>query len=155
MIMKQGYFPVLILLLMMAGCSGNRDFEQVHTFSDATWHRFDILSFDLPIKKAMDEYNIQVVIRHNEDLEHARIPFHFIMTFPGGEERIWEQTLVIRNADGSFTGAQKDGSYEILVPIRSRMRFREAGNCNITVEQIIPKYNTQGIVSFGMRLTLN
>jgi gliding motility-associated lipoprotein GldH len=146
---------VLLSAIIFFSCSGDKHVEKVHNFDEATWNRFDILSFYLPIKNTTDEHTIQAIIRHTEKLEHDRIPVHFIMTFPSGEERIWEQTLVIRDRDGNLQGVWKDGLYEVVVPIRTRMRFREAGNCNITVEQIIPKYNTHGIASFGLKLILN
>jgi gliding motility-associated lipoprotein GldH len=146
---------VLLSVILLFSCTGDKHFEQAHNFNEATWHRFDILSFDLPIKNTTNEHTIQAIIRHTDKLEHDRIPLHFIMTFPSGEERIWEQTLVIRDRDGNLQGVWKDGLYEVVVPVRTRMRFREAGNCNITVEQIIPKYDTQGIASFGLKLILN
>ncbi|HHN47684.1 MAG TPA: hypothetical protein ENN08_01890 [Bacteroidales bacterium] len=149
---------LLVLLLLILGfysCDPKQPFEDIHTFPDATWHRFDILSFDLPIKKTADEYTIMVVIRHTAALEHDRIPVHFIMTLPWGEERIWEQTFVIRDRDGNYQGVKKDGVYEIVTPVRTRMSFREDGTCTITAEQFIPKYNTQGIVAFGLRLSRN
>ena len=148
-------FKILIsafLISFFLACAPEKPYEQLHFFQDATWHRFDLLSFDLPIKKADEEYTIQAVIRHSEHFEHDRIPLHLIMTFPSGEERIWEQTIVVRNREGNLQGVRIDGIYEIVVPVRTRMRFRETGNCNISVEQIIPKYNSSGIISFGLRL---
>jgi gliding motility-associated lipoprotein GldH len=149
---------LLVLLLLILGffsCAPQKAFEDIHTFPDATWHRFDILSFDLPIKKTADEYTITAIIRHTAELEQDRIPIHFIMTFPSGEERIWEQTFVIRDRDGNYQGVMKDGIYEIVTPFRTRIRYREAGTCTITAEQFIPKYNTQGVVAFGLRLSRN
>lgn len=144
-----------LLVFFICSCSGSRKFEQVQNFEDGIWHRFDVLSFELPVNTTTEEYTLQAIIRHTSHLEHDRIPLHFIMTYPSGEERIWEQTLVIRNREGINQGVLKDGVFEIEVPVRTRLSFLETGNCNISVEQIIPKYNTRGIISFGLRLVRN
>jgi gliding motility-associated lipoprotein GldH len=153
--MKSPIIIFSLLFLLMVSCKDSRQHEDVHIFSETSWQRFDILSFDLPVKSTTDEYTVMAVIRHTKDFLPESIPMHFIMTMPSGEVRIWEQALNIRNRDGKSRGELKDGIYEVLIPIRTRLRFNEPGNCNITVEQIIPKYNTGGIVSFGLRFVRN
>lgn len=149
-------FTIIILALTLGfACSDRKQFEQTHNFAGAIWHRFDILAFDLPIKNPSAEYSVHVVMRYTDDLENDRIPMHFIMTMPSGEERIWEQTIVVRNKDGNHVGTRKDGIYELVVPVRSRLQSTQEGFCHITAEQFIPKYDTQGIVSFGLRLIRN
>jgi len=148
-------FSLLFLLMFGVSCKDSRQHEDVHTFSEATWHRFDILSFDLPVKSTTDEYTVMAVFRHTNDFSLERIPMHFIMTMPSGEVRIWEQALTIRDRDGKSRGELKDSIYEVVIPIRTRLRFNEPGTCNITVEQIIPKYNIGGIASFGLRFVRN
>lgn len=149
-----GLFLSLVISVLLS-CSGQREFEKVHVFPDATWNRFEILSFDFDVKKAGGEYNMQAILRYTDDLEHNRIPVHFILTFPTGEDRIWEQTISLRDRDGNNLGSYQGGFYEIRVPVRSRMMLREAGIYNITAEKIIHKYNTPGLVSFGLRMFAN
>lgn len=146
---------IIVVLIFGPGCSGGKKFEQIHHFPGATWHRFDILAFDLPIKNTTAEYTVYAIMQYTDDFGHDRIPLHFIMNTPSGEERIWEQTIVVRDKDGDHTGKRKDGIYELIVPVRSRLQSTVAGTCHITVEQYIPKYDTQGIVSFGLRLSGN
>jgi gliding motility-associated lipoprotein GldH len=149
------FILLCLLFFFISACTDSRLVERVHDFDNATWHRFNILSFDLPVNSTVDEYTMEAIVRHTSHLEQDRIPIHFIMTFPSGEERIWQQTIVIRNRDGIYQGVRKEGIYEVVVPVRTRLAFRETGNCNISVEQIIPKYNTQGILSFGLSLIRN
>jgi len=149
------YLLLCLLVILIPSCTDSKRIEHIHDFDNAIWHRFDILSFDLPVNSTTDEYTMQAIVRHTSHLEQDRIPIHFIMTYPSGEERIWQQTIVIRNHDGIYQGVRKDGIYEVVVPVRTSLAFRETGNCNISVEQIIPKYNTHGILSFGLRLVRN
>lgn len=144
-------FPALVFF----SCAGEKQFEQVHIFPDTSWQRFNILSFDFPVKQTADEYSIQAIFRYTEDFEPDRLPLHFIMTFPSGEQRIWVQTLLIRDQERNFLGEYKDGIYETVATIRTRLLFRETGNCKITIEQVVPKYKSHGIVSFGLRLSRN
>jgi len=145
----------ILVLILALGCSGGKRFEQIHDLPGAIWHRFNILAFDLPIKNPAAEYSVYVIMRHTVDFGHDRIPLHFIMTMPSGEERIWEQTIVVRDKDGTNMGIKKDGIYELIVPVRTRLQSTVAGTGRISVEQYLPKYNTMGVVSFGLRLTRN
>jgi gliding motility-associated lipoprotein GldH len=155
--MRLFFFSILALFITygLSGCSSKKSVEQIRHFDNATWNRFDILSFDLPIKQANAEYSLFVVMRHHVDFEPATMPLHFIMKQPNGSERIWEQTITIKNRENQYMGQLKDGVYELKVPVRTRLMMNEAGNVHITVEQFLPKYNTLGVISFGLRAERN
>jgi gliding motility-associated lipoprotein GldH len=155
--MRKSLYIVVLLFIasLLFACAGKKPVEQIHTFPSATWHRFDILTFEMPVKQSADEYTMQAIVRYTEALEHDRIPIHFIMTFPSGEKRIWEQNIVIRDRDGKNLGEKMEGVYEIVIPVRTRLVIREAGNLVITAEQFIPKFDTYGVVSFGLRIITN
>lgn len=140
------------LILLMLSCAGDQEFRITHEFPDANWHRFDKLSFNIPVNKTESEYTLYAIIRHLGSFEPGRIPIHCIMTFPSGEERIWEQTIQVRDLEGNFRGIEKSGVYELEVVLRSRISFREPGTATLSIEQIIPKYDTPGIISFGLEM---
>jgi gliding motility-associated lipoprotein GldH len=155
--MRHFFFSIvaIVIIVGLSGCGGKKPVEQIRNFDNATWNRFDILSFDLPISQANAEYSLFVVMRHHTDFEPATMPLHFIMKQPNGTERIWEQTITIKNRDNEYLGQLRDGVYELQVPVRTRLMLSEAGNVHISVEQYLPKYNTYGVISFGLRAVSN
>lgn len=152
---RNNIYIVLLFIMLSFSCKNDRQQLLVRTFPESGWHRFDKLSFDLKVTNSSDDYSIMATIRHSLDFTSDRIPLHIIMTLPSGEERIWEHTLQLRNQDGSFKGILKDGVVELEIPLRSRINFRETGTINLIVEQIIPKYDTPGILSFGLKMIRN
>lgn len=146
------WFVSALLILLLPSCSGDKAFIVTHEFPGANWHRFDKLSFDIPVKKTETDYTVHAIIRHYGSFEPGRIPLHCIMTFPSGEERIWEQTIQVRDAEGNFTGTETSGIYELKVVLRSRISFRDSGTANLSIEQIIPKFDSPGIVSFELEM---
>ncbi|MDP2424199.1 MAG: hypothetical protein U1C46_11160 [Bacteroidales bacterium] len=148
-------FRFLILMAtatLLSTCQSDKKQEQIHTFESNMWNRFNILSFDIPVGNIKHSYSIFAIIRITNDFQHNSIPVHFIMTSPGGEERIWEKTFAVRNSESEHTGTQKGMYFETILPIRTNHRFTESGNHHITIEQIIPKYDTQGVGAFGIKL---
>lgn len=146
---------IFMFCMLLFSCDNDRQQIVIKTFPESGWHRFDKLSFDLQVKNTGMDYSIMAVTRHSLDFAPDRIPLHIILTLPSGEERIWEQTIQIRNPDGSFIGILKDDVVELEFPLRSQISFREKGKINLLIEQIIPKYDTPGILSFGLKMVVH
>ena len=141
--------------MMLFSCGNDQQQITVKTFPESGWHRFDKLSFDWQVTNIGVDYSIVAVIRHRLDFAFDRIPLHIMLTFPSGEERIWEQTVQIRNLDGGFRKVLKDSVVELEFPLRSQISFREKGKINLLIEQIIPKHDTPGILSFGLKMIMH
>ncbi len=152
--MPKSFRTILFLAAMFAlnACQLDNKQEKNYVFEKNTWHRFNILSFDFLVRDIKSTYKISAAIQVSSDFEHSSIPVHVIMTSPGGEERIWEQNFPIFKDDGKPAGKVKGNFIELEIPMRIKHKFSESGNYLITIEQVIPKYDTPGVVSFGIRI---
>ncbi|MBI9034522.1 MAG: hypothetical protein JEZ03_08645 [Bacteroidales bacterium] len=150
--MKRLVFLILALPLFMLSCNENtRMAEQYHSFENTKWHRFNKVNFNLNVTDLNNDYDVKAIFTLTEQYLYDNLPIHVIMNTPNGEERINEHKMGFRDKEGTLLRGQKvDGKYLIEIPLFRNIRFKTMGECKIEVEQIIPKYDTFGIESFGV-----
>jgi len=148
--MKNIFGLMIFVALAFAGCNSRQPVSQIHTFTNATWQRFEHLNFQLPVNKAGAAYDISVVIRYTKQFPAAALPVNLVMNTPGGEERIKDYNLYLKDKNGNFLGREEDGVYQITIPVRQGMIFEKTGTVKFDIENLMPKYYTTGIAEFGI-----
>jgi gliding motility-associated lipoprotein GldH len=145
-------FGIYLLLILLAhtSCSRNKPVSQIHTFTNVIWERFDHLNFELPVEDVENEYNISVMIRHTAKFPVDALAVNVVMITPGGEERIKDYNLILKDQDGNYIGYETDGIYNCFINIRQGMKFHEAGVVKFDIENLMTKYYTPGIIEFGI-----
>ena len=141
---------LLMVFLALASCSHNEPVSQIHTFSNSTWQRFDHLNFELPVNDTDEGYDISLVIKHTAKFPADALSINVVMDTPGGEERIRDHNLFLKDRDGVFIGYETDGIFNRIIKIRKDMRFHEVGMVKFDIENLMTKYYTPGIIEFGI-----
>jgi gliding motility-associated lipoprotein GldH len=141
---------LLMVFLALASCSRNEPVSQIHTFSNSTWQRFDHLTFELPVKDTDEEYDISLVIKHTAKFPADALSINVVMNTPGGEERIKDYNLYLKDNDGIIIGYETDGIFNRIIKIREGMRFHEVGMVKFDIENLMTKYYTPGIIEIGI-----
>lgn len=139
-----------MILLVLTSCKRNEPVSQIHTFTKVTWERFEHLNFELPVEDLDAAYNISVIVKHTAKFPAEGLAVNMVMLTPGGEERIKDYTLILKDRDGNYIGYETDGIYNCLINIRKEMRFHELGMVKFDVENLMTKYYTPGIIEFGI-----
>lgn len=142
----------LILLLANSGCMPDERNEVYHQFQDQSWQRFNILSFELPVKASGSPQKVVVFIRHNEKFPYRRLDFHMIMRTPEGEERSREYSVPVRNDAEKPLGTCEDGNCEVSQVLKKDLHISSSGLLVIELENIIPRIETPGLLGIGIRL---
>lgn len=142
------YFTALIVLF--SGCGRQKPVSQMHNFTNATWERFKLLNFELPVKSTRHTYDFSLVVRYNENFPETTLPVNVVMTTPGGEERIREYMFHIKDKDGNFVGNPAGGIYQMVIPLRNDVLFAKTGVCKFEIENLTSKYLTTGMIEFGV-----
>lgn len=122
----------------------------MHNFTNATWERFKLLNFELPVKSTRHTYDFSLVVRYNENFPETTLPVNVVMTTPGGEERIREYMFHIKDKDGNFVGNPAGGIYQMVIPLRNDVLFAKTGVCKFEIENLTSKYLTTGMIEFGV-----
>ena len=139
---------LLVISFFLTSCSG-RDvaFEKHQAFENNTWHRFNKLNIDIPVEKTGKMYDIVFSFVHTKEYQYDNLPVHVIINTPSGEKRINEFTIKIRDKEKGFIGEKEGDSIHLQKVLWGGVVVKKKGTVNISIEQIIPKYNTHHIKS--------
>ena len=149
-IMKNPVVLFLFLILIAVACNQTEPVSQFHTFTNTTWQRFDHLNFEFPVEDIEDNYDFTIIITHTAEFPADALSVNVVMNTPGGEERIRDHNLFLKDRDGIFIGYETDGIFNRIIKIREGMRFHEAGLVKFDIENLMTKLYTPGIIEFGI-----
>lgn len=134
---------------MMAGCSSNTVFKQYNKMDRASWNRFDIQEFEVPVKKG-DKLDFYLSLRH-----HTNFPYNFIdvnVTFftPGGEMRTLDYHHRLIGPDLKWKGDGMGELWDIDLPVRQDLLFTSNGICKVRIESKMSRVELPGIIEVGL-----
>ena len=146
-------FLVFALSLTMISCKpGGPVYEKYLKMKNSTWDRFDQKLFEIPIEDPAKNIDINLVVRVTTKLAYDELPFYIILTTPAGEERIREIKIPVREND-KMIGELKGNVYETRIELWKDINIAQKGNCKISIENMIPKIQTEGIDEIGIVVT--
>jgi len=142
-------FLLLTISLFSVSCDHGPVYEKYLKMKNSTWDRFDQKYFEIPVDDASNSFDITFIIRVTSKLAYDEIPFYVILTTPAGEERIREIKIQVRE-NGKIVGKQTGAAYETRVELWKDLSITGKGNCKISIENLIPKIQTEGIDEIGI-----
>jgi hypothetical protein len=146
---------ILLFSLVISSVSCNRShapvYEKYLKFKNASWDRFDIKHFDLPIAEADKIIDITLVVRCTEQFKSDKLPVYAILTMPSGEESIREISVPVRENSKLIT-LPEGTKPESRIVLWENLNITK-GNCKISIENLIPKIQTEGIDEVGIVVT--
>jgi gliding motility-associated lipoprotein GldH len=140
------------MLVLLPACNKGPVFEKYLKMKDATWDRFSMKLFEIPVEDEGESYDIILSIRNTAGFQYDKLPVYVILTTPSGEERMREINIPIRE-NGKMLGEAKSGSFEIKTVLWKEINLADKGKCKISIENIIPKIQTEGIDEIGIVVT--
>lgn len=140
------------LLFISTSCNKGPVYEKYLKMKNITWDRFDIKQFEIPIAEEAVSYDITAVVRCTELFPYDNLPFYVILTTPSGEERMREITVPVRE-NGKLIMEPKATKGESRLVLWKKINLAEKGKCKITLENMIPKIQTEGIDEIGIVVT--
>lgn len=148
--MKLRFAKFLLLLTIITGaCSRGPVYQGAHNFEGAVWNRFDIIKFTVPLKEEGRAYDIYFTLKHTAGYSEPSLPVYIIMNTPSGEERMREISVkTTPSLIKSESAADSLGS--VKIPVWKGVSIPEKGNCVISVENIYPKIQAQGVEQIGI-----
>ncbi len=142
---------LLTVVLMFASCNNKEKlFEKRITFKNNNWNRFDILKFDVPVDDTIAQYDIYADLRHASFYPFENLLINFSIAMPSSEERVQNHNFKLRNQDGSFLANGMGDIWDIAFPMMTNFTFPQKGNYHIEIENLMTKYDTPGMMEFGL-----
>jgi gliding motility-associated lipoprotein GldH len=141
-----------ILTVSSISCDKGPVFEKYLKLKNSTWDRFDIKQFDILLNEPNKSYDITLVVRSNEQFKSDKLPVYVILTSPKGEESISEVSIPVRE-NGKLITEPKGTKPESRLVLWKSIHIAANSNCKISIENLIPVIQTEGIEEIGIVLT--
>lgn len=140
------------LAISSISCDKGPVFEKYLKLKNSTWDRFDIKQFDIKLDEPNKSYDITMVVRCNEQFKADKLPVYIILTSSKGEESISEISIPVREKGKLITEPEgvKPGSRLVLW---KSIHIAANGICKISIENLIPIIQTEGIEEIGIVVT--
>ena len=157
--MKNSKLPltlILVLTLAIAFISCNQNsgpaYEKYLKMKDYSWDRFDQKFFEISTEDDGKNYDIAFVVRHTAQFVYDNLPVYIILTTPSGTEQIREITIPVRE-NGKMSADSTSNLHEIRTVLWNSISLAEKGKYKISIENMIPKIQTEGIDEIGIVVT--
>jgi gliding motility-associated lipoprotein GldH len=148
---KKALSLLILILLVVCGCSDSNDLLVYYKFKDHTWSRFDPVRFEITLSASEKKYDVLFYVHHTKEFEFDNLDFNMIMNTPSGEERIKEYHIDIRRKDGGFTGKCSNDSCEVFIALKKDMKLTK-GILTLEIENLVPRLQVNGLLGIGIKL---
>ena len=158
---RNSIWMVLTICFVFGSCDSNRVFDEYKSIPNQ-WHKDSIISFKFNPPDSINNYNLFINLRTNNEYQYSNLFLIVEMDFPNG--KILKDTLEYRMADPSgkllgsgFTDVKENklwykGYNEPFV-------FNESGEYNVLIQhamrqngQVYGIDNLEGITDIGFRV---
>ncbi len=146
--MRKIFFASLIVVL--ASCGHKKIFEKHLDIENYSWNRYKKFEYTVPVKEKDVNYDIYIAVRHITQYPFANLMVGLSIYYPGGEERYDEFDLILRDKSGKLIGDGTGDIWDISIPVIKNISFKEAGNYKFEIENLMPKFETPGIMQIGL-----
>jgi gliding motility-associated lipoprotein GldH len=143
---------IFILTIFSISCDKGPVFEKYLKLTNSTWDRFDIKQFEIPVNEVAVSYDITLIVRCTDQFKMDKLPFYVILTSPKGEESIREISVPVRE-NGKLITEPKESKTESRLILWKSFSMADKGKYKITIENLIPKIQTEGIDEIGIVVT--
>jgi gliding motility-associated lipoprotein GldH len=145
-------FLVSILAIFSISCDKGPVFEKYLELTNSTWDRFDIKQIEIPVNEVAAGYDITMIVRCTEQFQSDKIPLYVILTSPKGEESVREISIPVRE-NGKLIAEPKESKAKSRLILWKNFSMADKGTYKITIENLIPKIQTEGISEIGIVVT--
>lgn len=146
------YYLLILFISFTLGCRRENGYDVFYSFPKQTWHRFNVLSYEIPVEDENIRIDIEAYAQFTSGFPYNDLEFNAVITTPSGEERMREIRLKIQNESGKFTGIQEGETYTSMIVIQKGLLISKRGVLKVELENLIPKVETPGLIGLGIRI---
>lgn len=146
------------LALLFVSCDKKRIFDEYKEI-DGSWHKKQKVVFTFQQKDTVQEYNMFVNIRNNNDYPYNNLFLIVSMLQPDGVTKVDTLEYQMANPDGSLMGEGFSDVKESKLWYKENTRFPKAGKYTVTVQQAVRESGKvpgveqlQGVSEVGFRI---
>ena len=143
---------LLFFLLLFSSCEKREIYQKSYPLKDAEWTYSDSLDFSFNIQDTDIPYDLDLGIRHSKDYAFQNLYVRITTFFPSGEQVEDVVSMELAQKDGNWYGDCGKDDCLLVIPTQQHIRFKEAGDYQIVIEQFMRKKSISGIkeISFSI-----
>lgn len=146
------------LALLFVSCDKKRIFDEYKEI-DGSWHKKQKVTFAFEQKDTVQDYNMFVNIRNNDDYPYNNLFLIVSMLQPDGVTKVDTLEYQMANPDGSLMGEGFSDVKESKLWYKENAKFPKAGKYVVTVQQAVRETGKvsgveqlQGVSEVGFRI---
>lgn len=146
------------LALLFVSCDKKRIFDEYKEI-DGSWHKKQKVTFAFEQNDTVQDYNMFVNIRNNNDYPYNNLFLIVSMLQPDGVTKVDTLEYQMANPDGSLMGEGFSDVKESKLWYKENTRFPKAGKYTVTVQQAVRESGKvpgveqlQGVSEVGFRI---
>ena len=142
-------FAALTFILLLTACGNRTIFREYREMENASWNRFDIQVFEVPVHQG-DVLDFYLFLRHHTHYPYDHLDVNVTFYTPGGETRSADYHFELKDENGKWKADGVGELWDIELPVQQNLKFSKDGMCKVRVENKMTKLETPGIIEIGL-----
>lgn len=149
---------LFMLLEILVSCDDLRIYDQYQTVA-GTWKSDKKIEFVLPELDSLNNYNLFITIRNNNEYQYSNLFLISAMKFPNGKVVTDTLEYTMAMPDGQWLGSGFTDIKENKLFYKENVRFLEKGNYQVVLQHAMRKSgevgginSLKGIMDVGFRI---
>ena len=141
--------------LQLTACDTIDLYERVVSIPRHDWQSSFKPQFKFTIKDTTSDYQLYVILRHNEKYNYNNIWLNLTTLAPGSAPQKFMLELPLATTTKGWLGSAMDDLYEhrIIVTLDpAKFNFKRAGDYNFTIEQVMREDPLENVLNVGLRI---
>ena len=139
--------------MLFLSCTQVDLYEKNVTIPQFKWKSNYKPEFIFTIKDTTAQYQLYLILRHNEKYNYNNIWLNIYLQSPGDSVRKISVEEKLATNEQGWLGTGMDDIYEHRIQLlENSISFRKAGDYHFTIEQIMREDPLQNVMNIGLRI---
>jgi gliding motility-associated lipoprotein GldH len=141
-----------LFFLCLLSCSEKEVFTRFHSVPNGSWNREEPAVFEISISDTLSFYNLNLVIRNNDDYPFQNLWLFIDRKNPEGTTLSDSLNMELADVYGKWHG-KGISLYSLTIPYKTGLQFPVGGDYTYSIRQGMRENPIKGISDIGLVLS--
>jgi len=142
----------LFILLVIVGCGPTPYYSELHELDNQKWTTDEVLTFSPNIEDLATNYDLHLIIDHEQSYKYENVYFKILTKFPNGKEKEEQLSVDLADNKGQWVGNCSGERCKCKVYLLENFKFPDIGEYGFEIRQYTRTENLKGINGLEMQL---
>lgn len=142
---------IATVALLLSACD-NAVYLDCKELPHSEWAKDSVCVFEFPITETQNTYQIQLIVRNNDNYPNQNLWLFIDQTTPNGTCTKDTTQLFLADEFGRWTGSGAGSLFENVFIYREHITYKTPGTYKIAVKQAMRYETLDGISDFGVKI---